>query len=88
MNVCDTDFCSDPIVNNPPANIRMDSYNIFAMRALTLGAGACFWYLLVGAVQRLYFSPIAAFPGPKLAALTFWYSPSARTFHILRTARL
>ena len=86
MNVRDTDFCSDLAANNPPANIRMDSYNILAMRALTLGAAVCFWYLLIGAVQRLSFSPIAAFPGPKLAALTFWYSPSTRTILILRTA--
>lgn len=32
-------------------------------------------YLIGGAIYRLYLSPVSAFPGPKLAALTFWYSP-------------
>ncbi|KAH7333290.1 cytochrome P450 [Rhexocercosporidium sp. MPI-PUGE-AT-0058] len=41
----------------------------------TLGFGflAAFLYVFIGGVYRLYFSPIAKFPGPKLAALTWWY---------------
>ncbi|KAF2100410.1 putative cytochrome P450 [Rhizodiscina lignyota] len=30
-------------------------------------------YIVALAVHRLYLSPVSKFPGPKLAALTFWY---------------
>lgn len=40
---------------------------------LALGALLLVLYTAYGAIYRLYFSPVAKFPGPKLAGLTFWY---------------
>ena len=47
------------------------SYSWSNVFALLIWALPC--YIVVGAIRRLYFSPISAFPGPKLAALTLWY---------------
>lgn len=40
---------------------------------LLAGAGALIIHIVFSAIHRLYLSPIAKFPGPKLAALTLWY---------------
>jgi hypothetical protein len=30
-------------------------------------------FIVAGAIRRLYFHPLSHIPGPKLAALTWWY---------------
>lgn len=40
---------------------------------LLFGSVFLFFYTVYGAVYRLYLSPVAKIPGPRLAALTFWY---------------
>ena len=39
---------------------------------IALALSCAFLYTVYGAVYRLYLSPIAKFPGPRFAALTFW----------------
>ena len=43
-------------------------YEHAVLVALCFGTGL----LVYGAIWRRYFSPIASFPGPRFAALTFW----------------
>lgn len=40
---------------------------------LTLGFGLAVLYTASLTVYRLYLSPLAKFPGPRLAAATLWY---------------
>ena len=50
--------------------------NLLPIGSLSIFAaaiGALLLYLACLAVYRLYLTPIAKFPGPKLAALTLWY---------------
>ncbi|KAI9758310.1 MAG: hypothetical protein M1815_003512 [Lichina confinis] len=46
---------------------------LFTKQFLATAIGLTALYLAATAVYRLYFSPIAHFPGPRLAALTFGY---------------
>ncbi|KAI9841644.1 MAG: hypothetical protein M1837_000491 [Sclerophora amabilis] len=47
----------------------------------SLAATSFALWLISGAIYRLYISPLAKFPGPKLAALTLWYETYYDVWH-------
>ena len=58
--------------------------SVIALAVITVG-----FFILYTALYRLYFHPLAGFPGPKLAGLTQWYEfywnvilPGQFTFHL------
>lgn len=48
--------------------------------AVIATTGAWLIYVITQAVYRLWFSPIAGFPGPRLAAVSFWYDNHTHMF--------
>lgn len=44
---------------------------------VTIVLSALAAYTIYAAIYRLYLSPIASFPGSRLAALTLWYVPKS-----------
>jgi hypothetical protein len=52
------------------AVLELGTISISWVGALGIGAAL---YCGIGVVYRLYLSPLAKFPGPKLAAATLWY---------------
>src|SRR5437762_12789508 len=63
-------FLPSDIAHSKRMNISTDG---FMLRALVTTAWLTIFYVVVGAIYRLYFSSIATFPGPTFTALTLWY---------------
>lgn len=51
----------------------MADWNFSIYSSLSVVAITLLYQVIAGAIYRLYYSPISHIPGPKLAALTFWY---------------
>jgi hypothetical protein len=70
---------SSPITTSQLLSVytMISFFTISAPAALIAAIAACLSYSFAKAVYFLYFSPIAKFPGPKLAAASFWQVSSS-----------
>jgi hypothetical protein len=53
---------------------HIDILTTITAHALPIGLASLVLWTIYGVIYRLYLSPISTFPGPKLAALSFWHS--------------
>lgn len=56
----------------PPSPAAMSIMSFSTVATMMAIAAILLFYVVSTAVYRLFLSPIAKFPGPRLAALTFW----------------
>ena len=65
----------DPLPCEVIFAMKLDAFQpaISYLGALIAASCLCALWTLYGAIYRLYFSPVAKFPGPRLAAVSFWY---------------
>lgn len=73
--VCSLNSCFLSLAERVSASMALLSS--VALNSLYIFIAGVLLYTIYGAIWRLYLSPLAKFPGPKLAALTLWYVVSS-----------
>lgn len=59
----------------------VETFSSFYPLVVVVGSLYLVYKVIAGAIYRLYLSPISHIPGPKLAALTFWYDGALTLVH-------
>jgi hypothetical protein len=80
QNIYDSSVCSVSFAETLNYVAMFSVGDLLNGHTIGIGAVLVLLYVVGGAIYRLYLSPLAKFPGPKLAALTLWYSFAFRSF--------